>query len=79
MSATTQPKRDGQLDACVGTLGNLRGLSVLEPHAGGGAFVRALQVAGAIVSASDIDPNALGLMDPRANRPDFQPYQRPEK
>ncbi len=72
MSATTQPKRDGQLDAyytpdnvaraCVGTLGNLRGLACLEPHAGGGAFVRALMAAGGIVTANDIDPNAPGLM-----------------
>lgn len=70
MSSTTRPVRTG-LDAyytpdpvaraCVDTLGNLRKLQVWEPHAGGGAFVRALHRAGAVVTASDIDPNAAGL------------------
>jgi hypothetical protein len=33
--------------ACVATLGDLRGFRCWEPHAGGGAFVRALRAAGA--------------------------------
>lgn len=35
--------------------------AVWEPHAGGGAFVRALRDAGAVVYASDLDPDAAGL------------------
>lgn len=67
MSSTTTPKRAG-LDAfytpddvaraCIGTLGNLRGLACWEPHAGGGAFVRALMDAGGVTYWSDIDANA---------------------
>lgn len=63
MSSTLRPVRSG-LDAyytpdsvardCIATLGNLRGLLAWEPHAGGGAFVRALVSAGAVVTASDI-------------------------
>lgn len=72
MSATRTPSRPGALDAfytpddvaaaCVRTLGGLRGLSVLEPHAGGGAFVRAATAAGAAsVWAMDINPQAPAL------------------
>ena len=41
-------------------------LRPVEPHAGGGAFVRALTSAGAMVTASDINPYAPGLNDPAA-------------
>jgi hypothetical protein len=71
MSSTTTPSRPGALDrfytpddcaaACVATLGDLRGQRVWEPHAGGGGFVRALLNAGAVVTASDLDPEAAGL------------------
>lgn len=73
MSSTNQPVRpgldayytsDADASACVATLGNLRGLMVWEPHAGAGAFVRALVGAGAVVTASDIDPEAPGLDEP---------------
>jgi hypothetical protein len=37
--------------------------TVLEPHAGGGAFVRALQRIGAHVVAFDVDGTAQGLID----------------
>lgn len=47
--------------ALVGTLGLLPGATVWEPHAGGGAFVRALVAVGAFVSASDLNPEAAGL------------------
>jgi predicted RNA methylase len=40
--------------------------TVLEPHAGGGAFVRALQRIGAHVVAFDVDPTAQGLIDANA-------------
>ena len=46
--------------ACVATLPSLRGGFMLEPHGGGGAFVRAMLAAGATVLAFDIDPNAPG-------------------
>lgn len=73
MSATHTPSRPGALDAfytpdevasaCVDTLGGaLRGMTVLEPHAGGGAFVRAAMAAGADpVWAMDINPQAPAL------------------
>lgn len=67
VSSTTRPVRVG-LDAfhtpedvataCVATLGDLRDVRVWEPHAGGGAFVRALARTGALVVASDLDPAA---------------------
>jgi hypothetical protein len=37
--------------------------TALEPHAGGGAFVRALQGVGAHVVAFDVDSTAQGLID----------------
>lgn len=68
MSSTTRPSRNGELDAyytpdpvaraCVATLGNLSGVSCWEPHAGGGAFVRALVAANARTHWSDADPAA---------------------
>lgn len=68
MSSTTTPSRVGALDAyytpddcasaCVAKLGNLRGRSAWEPHAGGGAFVRALIASGAQTHYSDVDPAA---------------------
>lgn len=47
--------------ALVGLLPIEPGDTALEPNAGGGAFVRALNAAGAIVSANDLNPNAKGL------------------
>lgn len=48
---------DGVAVSCIDTLGDLRGLMAWEPHAGGGAFVRALRKAGCSeVMASDVDP-----------------------
>ena len=38
-----------------------RGDTALEPNAGGGPFVRALNRAGAVVSANDLNPDAQGL------------------
>lgn len=39
------------------------GVRVWEPHAGNGAFVRAAHLQGAITRASDINPEAPGLLD----------------
>jgi len=47
--------------ALVGLLPIAPGDTALEPHAGGGAFVRAMNAAGAVVSASDLDRKARGL------------------
>lgn len=65
MSKTKRPKRDGELDqyftrddvarACVEVLPIRPGESVLEPHAGGGAFLRALVATGADLYAYDRD------------------------
>ena len=65
MSKTKRPKRDGELDqyftrddvarACVKMLPIQPGESVLEPHAGGGAFLRALVATGADLYAYDRD------------------------
>lgn len=41
---------------------DLAHLTALEPHAGGGAFVRALAADGWAVETWDIDPNAPGLI-----------------
>lgn len=71
MSSTTTPKRAG-LDAfytpddvagaCVATIADdVRGRRVLEPHAGGGAFVRALLGHTLDVWAMDLDPQAPAL------------------
>lgn len=55
--------------ACVATIReSVYGAVVLEPHAGGGAFVRALDAAGAgIVYATDINGNAPGLLEPASS------------
>ncbi len=45
----------------VGLLPIQSGDTALEPSAGGGAFVRALTHAGALVTACDANPNAAGL------------------
>jgi hypothetical protein len=47
-----------------------------EPHAGGGAFVAALRLAGAVVTASDIDENAPGLTGRTAFVGDFLAMKR---
>lgn len=47
--------------ACVEALQLTPGTWALEPHAGGGAFVRALSAAGAVVLARDVNPDAPGL------------------
>jgi len=48
--------------ACVATLASdLRRATAWEPHAGGGAFVRALLAVNAKVTISDIDPAAPAL------------------
>ena len=68
----TQPRRpldayftpDALATAIVGLLPIQPGALVWEPHAGGGAFVRALTARGAIVTASDINPEAPALLDP---------------
>lgn len=65
MSATHRPTRDGLdayytpdrlAEACVATMGNLRGLTVWEPHAGAGAFARAARARArnGCVIASDV-------------------------
>lgn len=55
--------------ACVATIRpEVYGATVLEPSAGGGAFVRALHAAGAgIVYASDINGDAAGLNEPASS------------
>lgn len=68
MSSTRHPVRAGERDAyytpdafarvAVATLGGLHGVRCWEPHAGGGAFVRALVEAGADTHWSDADPDA---------------------
>lgn len=65
-----QPRREGDTyytpddvaARCVRAIpGGVRGLRVWEPHAGGGAFARALVSAGAAwVLATDVDPEAVG-------------------
>lgn len=72
MSKTKRPKRDGELDqyftrddvarACVKMLPIQPGELVLEPHAGGGAFTRALRAEHpeAIVFANDKDFGQVG-------------------
>ena len=52
--------------AIVRWLGVEPGEHVYEPHAGGGAFVRALRDAGAYVRASDVDEEAAGLREAHA-------------
>jgi hypothetical protein len=47
--------------ALVGLLPIRPGALAWEPHAGGGAFVGALLRAGAVVTASDVNPDAPGL------------------
>ena len=47
--------------ACVAHLPIKAGDHVLEPHAGGGAFVRALLSRGCTVDAQDVSPDATGL------------------
>lgn len=56
---------DAVASACVATIAaELDFATVLEPHAGGGAFVRALEAANAgIIHANDVDPEAAGLRD----------------
>lgn len=49
--------------ACIGTIQGLLRARCWEPHAGGGAFVRALIHRGAMVTASDINPDAAGIAD----------------
>ena len=65
MSKTKRPKRDGELDqyftrddvarACVKMLPIRPGEAVLEPHAGGGAFLRALAPLNVQLYAYDLD------------------------
>lgn len=54
--------------ACVGLLPSLRGVRVVEPSVGGGAFARALTARGADVLGCDIDPDAAGRTDVRRFR-----------
>lgn len=72
MSSTTTPARPGALDAfytpddvaraCVATIADdVRGRCVLEPHAGGGAFVRALLGHTTDVWAMDLNLQAPAL------------------
>lgn len=71
MSSTNRPVRAG-LDSfytpdttargCVRALGDIRGMRAWEPHAGGGAFVRALvQAEAGAVLATDVDERAPAL------------------
>jgi hypothetical protein len=53
--------------ALVRLLPIVPGALAWEPHAGGGAFVAALNTAGAVVTASDIDPDAPGLTAARVS------------
>lgn len=87
MSSTTQGTNRAGRDAyytpdavavaIVRGLRLLRGTVVLEPSAGGGAFVRALVEAGAIVTTIDIDPAAAGLGQGHAAAVcDFLRYRR---
>lgn len=72
MSATRNPKRASGLDAyytppevafrLIDLLSIRPGDWLLEPSAGGGAFVQAARAAGANVTAVDLDPGACGLM-----------------
>lgn len=58
---------DAVARACVATIAaDVRGTRCWEPHAGGGAFVRALNAAGAVAYYSDINPDA-----PAYNAPDL--------
>lgn len=52
------------------------GTTVHEPHAGGGAFVEALKVAGAVVTSSDINPEVAELHD--FTDPWPEGWERPE-
>ncbi len=71
MSSTKTPKREG-LDAyytpdavakaCLSVLDIAPSMTVWEPHVGGGAFMRALADRGVYTVASDINPNAPGLV-----------------
>lgn len=64
--------------ACVAALPCLAGATVLEPHAGGGSFVRALGSAGALVTACDVNPAAPGLALAQSSWVgDFLGYQPP--
>jgi hypothetical protein len=56
---------DSWASSLVGLLPIKAGDTALEPHAGGGAFVRAMNAAGALVSASDMNPDARGLSQAR--------------
>lgn len=68
MSATRDAARTGELDAyltpnavaraCVSRLPLGPGVAVWEPHAGGGAFVRAVADTGAGIIGTDLDPAA---------------------
>ena len=52
----------------VGLLPIRSGNTVLEPHAGNGAFVKAARATGATVTACDINANAAGLAYANENR-----------
>ena len=55
---------DAVARACVATIApELVGAIVLEPHAGGGAFVRALRGVAGMVHACDLNPEAPGLRE----------------
>lgn len=65
-------------DAIVSRINLPRKSRVLEPHAGAGAFVRALQTRGHDVIANDADPEAEGLaMASSHSVGDFLEMQRP--
>jgi len=70
---------DALASALVGTLAGTHGLrgSVLEPHAGDGAFVRALEALGLTVCPLDIDPDAKGIDHPNGVVGDFLEYELP--
>lgn len=55
---------DALAQALIAVLPMYSGERAWEPHAGGGAFVRALLARGVGVTASDIDPDAPALREP---------------
>ncbi|MGB1224332.1 MAG: hypothetical protein ACPHCN_09340 [Mycobacterium sp.] len=71
---------DTLAEALVGVLPIGAGTLALEPHAGGGAFVRALKKRGAFVQALDVNPLAPGLHDAHGQyRCDFLRWCAPVK
>lgn len=59
---------DSLAKGLVGLLPIERGDRALEPNAGGGAFVRALNAAGAVVTANDLNKDAKGLKQAKRSR-----------